>query len=300
MPLIDGFIDIPALDWCPPYDAALWIMRTRPPVASRHLTSLGDDAIRTGIDANGLNVMLDRNYYPSWSKLYEVASQGKIGLRGKPAIGLHKIEFRPVPPLDPWLRYEKRGELEEIPAEKIRAAGVEAFFNIAMQGFLNDGVLCPTEFVPETAWAYTDLEVNVRQLVRWFHPAEGKALRFGDEVNLIEPEAPRAETSAEAPQAKSSAKAAGTRNVGRRPRERDRDGALNGTRGAIYDGNLVRTPEAAAILGLSASTLEKLRLRGNGPKYAKLGRACAYSPQDLEAWAAARSRNSTSEPSGES
>ena len=300
MPLIDGFIDFPALDWCPPYDAALWIMRTRPPVASRHLTSLGDDVIRNGIDANGLNVMLDRNYYPSWSKLYEVASQGKIGLRGKPAIGLYKIEFRPVPPLDPWLRYEKRGELEEIPAEKIRAAGVEAFFNIAMQGFLNDGVLCPTEFVPETAWAYTDLEVNVRQLVRWFHPAEGKALRFGDEVNLIEPEAPRAETSAEAPQAKSSAKAAGTRNVGRRPRERDRDGAINGTRGAIYDGKLVRTPEAAAILGLSASTLEKLRLRGNGPKYAKLGRACAYSPQDLEAWAAARSRNSTSEPSGES
>ena len=177
---------------------------------------------------------------------------------------------------------------------------MEAFFNIAMQGFLNDGVLCPTEFVPETAWAYTDLEVNVRQLVRWFHPAEGKALRFGDEVNLIEPEAPRAETSAEAPQAKSSAKAAGTRNVGRRPRERDRDGAINGTRGAIYDGKLVRTPEAAAILGLSASTLEKLRLRGNGPKYAKLGRVCAYSPQDLEAWAAARSRNSTSEPSGES
>lgn len=300
MPLIDGFIDIPALDWCPPYDAALWIMRTRPPVASRHLTSLGDDAIPIGIDANGLNVMHDRNYYPSWSKLYEVASQGKIGLRGKPAIGLYKIEFRPVPPLDPWLRYEKRGELEEIPAEKIKAAGVGAFFNIGMKGFWNDGVLCPTEFVPETAWAYTDLEVNVRQLVRWFHPAEGKALRFGDEVNLIEPEAPRAETSAEAPQAKSSAKAAGTRNVGRGPRIWDRDGAINGTRGAIYDGKLVRTPEAAAILGLSASTLEKLRLRGNGPKYAKLGRVCAYSPQDLEAWAAARSRNSTSEPSGQS
>jgi predicted DNA-binding transcriptional regulator AlpA len=309
MPLIDGFIDFPALDWCPPYDAALWIMRTRPPVASRHLTSLGDDVIRNGIDANGLNVMLDRNYYPSWSKLYEVASQGKIGLRGKPAIGLYKIEFRPVPPLDPWLRYEKRGELEEIPAEKIKAAGVGAFFNIAMQGFLNDGVLCPTEFVPETAWAYTDLEVNVRQLVRWFHPAEGKNLRFGDEVIFLEPEAPpaetsaetpRAETSAEAPQAKSSAKAAGTRNVGGRPRIWDRDGAINATSGAIYDRKLVRTPEAAAILGLSASTLEKLRLSGNGPKYAKLGRVCAYSLQDLEAWAAARSRNSTSEPSGES
>jgi predicted DNA-binding transcriptional regulator AlpA len=61
----------------------------------------------------------------------------------------------------------------------------------------------------------------------------------------------------------------------------------------------VRTPEAAAILGLSKSTLEKLRLRGNGPKYAKLGRICVYSPRDLEAWVVARSRNSTSEPARE-
>ena len=58
----------------------------------------------------------------------------------------------------------------------------------------------------------------------------------------------------------------------------------------------VRTPEAAAILALSTSTLEKLRLRGNGPKYAKLGRICVYSLQDLEAWVIARSRHSTSEP----
>jgi len=57
----------------------------------------------------------------------------------------------------------------------------------------------------------------------------------------------------------------------------------------------VRAPEAAAILGINKSTLENLRLRGNGPKYAKLRRICAYSLQDLEAWAIARSRHSTSE-----
>lgn len=197
MPLIDGFIDIPVLDWGPPYSAVLWIMRTRPPVASHHAAALGYDAISTGIDANDLNLMYDRNYYSSWSKLYEVASQGKIGLRGKPAIGLHKIEFHPVPPLNPWLRCEKQGELEEIPAEKIKAAEVWAFFNIGMKGFLNEGVLCPTEFVPETAWAYTDLEVNVRQLVTWFHPAEGKTLRVGTDVNILEPEEPQATSSAE-------------------------------------------------------------------------------------------------------
>lgn len=61
----------------------------------------------------------------------------------------------------------------------------------------------------------------------------------------------------------------------------------------------VRTTEAAVILGLSKSTLEKLRLKGDGPKYAKLGKICVYAPRDLEAWAVARSRNSTSEPAGE-
>jgi len=61
----------------------------------------------------------------------------------------------------------------------------------------------------------------------------------------------------------------------------------------------VRTPEAAAILGLSKSTLEKFRLKGDGPIYAKLGKICVYAPRDLETWAVARSRNSTSEPAKE-
>lgn len=57
----------------------------------------------------------------------------------------------------------------------------------------------------------------------------------------------------------------------------------------------VRTEEAARFLGLSKSTLEKYRLTGGGPRYAKLGRICTYSLDDLQAWAAERSRNSTSE-----
>lgn len=67
----------------------------------------------------------------------------------------------------------------------------------------------------------------------------------------------------------------------------------------IYTPRRVRTPEAAAFLRLSDSTLEKLRLKGTGPKYAKLGRICVYSLEDLEEWVAARSRTSTSEASGE-
>ena len=50
----------------------------------------------------------------------------------------------------------------------------------------------------------------------------------------------------------------------------------------------------AQYVGLSRSTMEKLRLTGDGPRYAKLGKVCAYSVQDLDSWANARLRTSTS------
>ncbi|MBI5165981.1 MAG: helix-turn-helix domain-containing protein [Magnetospirillum sp.] len=58
----------------------------------------------------------------------------------------------------------------------------------------------------------------------------------------------------------------------------------------------LRTLEAASYLGLSKSTLEKYRLTGEGPKFAKLGKTCTYSLADLDDWVEARTRTSTSEP----
>ena len=55
--------------------------------------------------------------------------------------------------------------------------------------------------------------------------------------------------------------------------------------------------EAAAVLtGLSVSTLNKLRIYGEGPAYLKLGRRVAYDVADLNAWLASKRRRSTSEP----
>jgi len=46
-----------------------------------------------------------------------------------------------------------------------------------------------------------------------------------------------------------------------------------------------RTPEAAEYVGLSASTLEKRRLTGDGPRFIRLGgRAVGYEISDLDAW----------------
>ena len=59
--------------------------------------------------------------------------------------------------------------------------------------------------------------------------------------------------------------------------------------------DLVRPRAAAAFLGLSTSTLAKLRGRGDGPPFSKIGRAVVYDPADLKAWVHARRRLSTSD-----
>lgn len=60
-------------------------------------------------------------------------------------------------------------------------------------------------------------------------------------------------------------------------------------------GSVVDVLAAAELCGLSVSTLNKLRLAGGGPRYAKLGRAVRYRVSDIDAWIAASLRNSTSQ-----
>ncbi|TCP87290.1 AlpA family transcriptional regulator [Rhizobium sp. PP-CC-2G-626] len=55
----------------------------------------------------------------------------------------------------------------------------------------------------------------------------------------------------------------------------------------------LRVKQAAHHLGLSKSTLDKLRCFGGGPRYYKLGRAVVYEVTDLDAWKAERARSST-------
>jgi excisionase family DNA binding protein len=52
--------------------------------------------------------------------------------------------------------------------------------------------------------------------------------------------------------------------------------------------------EAAHYLGLSVSTLNKMRL-GSGPRYLKFGRRVLYDQRDLEEWAAQCVRKHTSQ-----
>ena len=62
---------------------------------------------------------------------------------------------------------------------------------------------------------------------------------------------------------------------------------------------ILRTPDAATYIALSASSLEKMRSAGNGPRYLRLGgRAIGYDVGDLDEWLDQRRREAT-EPSSE-
>lgn len=58
----------------------------------------------------------------------------------------------------------------------------------------------------------------------------------------------------------------------------------------------LRTGEAAHYTGLAKSTLEKLRMRGDGCPFIRIGRAVLYDPADLDEWLKAHLRKSTSDP----
>jgi excisionase family DNA binding protein len=58
---------------------------------------------------------------------------------------------------------------------------------------------------------------------------------------------------------------------------------------------MLPTNEAADCLGISKSTLNKMRVFGGGPPFLKLGRRVVYDPADLDEWLASHRRASTSE-----
>jgi predicted DNA-binding transcriptional regulator AlpA len=58
---------------------------------------------------------------------------------------------------------------------------------------------------------------------------------------------------------------------------------------------LLRTSEAARLLGLSGRTLEKHRTYGTGPTYRKIGGRVVYALDDLRGWADRGARTSTTD-----
>jgi excisionase family DNA binding protein len=58
---------------------------------------------------------------------------------------------------------------------------------------------------------------------------------------------------------------------------------------------LLSPRETAKYLNMGLSTVAKMRLRGNGPIYMKIGAKVIYRKTDLNAWLASKRRASTSQ-----
>jgi Helix-turn-helix domain len=59
--------------------------------------------------------------------------------------------------------------------------------------------------------------------------------------------------------------------------------------------NLLKPAAAAAYLGRSPSTLAKSRMKGDGPRFIKLGSSVRYDVNDLREYVVKSARRSTSE-----
>lgn len=59
--------------------------------------------------------------------------------------------------------------------------------------------------------------------------------------------------------------------------------------------NVLKTSEAADYLRRGISTLERMRLTGDGPRFIKAGKSVRYRKADLDAWLESRLVRSTSE-----
>jgi excisionase family DNA binding protein len=58
---------------------------------------------------------------------------------------------------------------------------------------------------------------------------------------------------------------------------------------------MLRTTEAAEILGVKKSTLEAWRVRGGGPIHCKMNKAVRYRKEDLDQFINSKLRTSTSD-----
>ena len=67
---------------------------------------------------------------------------------------------------------------------------------------------------------------------------------------------------------------------------------------SIIEQRYFDTKQAAAYLTVSPGTLAHMRVTGDGPRYARVGRRVIYALEDLDAWVEERKQRFTGETPG--
>ncbi len=179
------------------------------------------------------------------------------------------LVFMGCPPLGPVFRWEVEAFLT-VTGTKLSVLGEEAAGNPSLVGRLRRGASPRLRTVDRVrAWMATNATVEETRAIR---------ARFMDED-------PFAGTvtggSLDAPLPPIGSGANSEQKGGKQMKENGR--------------NYLNTREAAAWLNLSPRTLDRYRVSGDGPVFHRFGGRVRYQVADLETWASARRRVSTSD-----
>ena len=184
------------------------------------------------------------------------------------------LAFMGHPPLGPVFRREVEAFLA-VTGIKGSVLGMEAAGNPSFVGRLRRGASPRLATIDRVrAWMAAHLT-----------PEEARAIRAGttdENPFALAGTIPAGSSTAPVPPAGSGADL-----------EREGDRRMNES-----NGHYLNTREAAAWLGLSPRTLDRYRVSGEGPVFHRFGSRVRYLLADLETWASARRRLSTSDDGG--
>lgn len=222
MPIIDGGIDIPALEWCSILEAVLWIECRQIPVDPAFEAAIPDRISRVGLDEQGRSLGDPMTFQNSLGKLFALACAGGVSLHGRPALG--KIK-KTINHIGTFIASDKWGGDVHIPSEKIKEAGIAAFSEAAKFGFLSDGFCYSDTLLPKSAWAYSNTCVSFLELADRHPPAQGQSIRIGENATLTD-QANQGSNNEIGSKIEIDAGSVSIKNAGGRPRVYDWEGAI--------------------------------------------------------------------------
>jgi predicted DNA-binding transcriptional regulator AlpA len=273
MPIIDGGIDVPALEWCSISEAVLWIECRQEPIDPRWWNHLPNRLPVFTIDSQGHFISSAGIYRDSLKILYMHLCAGTVRLRGC------RIDDE-YPPIGKQSSAENCILINDDRAEIVSLDNISEINHSLLIDAASTGVLrLITINDPIEKWKFINPQASFVDLIARFPPKEGQSIRIGTDIKLLDNNILN----------NSCRKSRSSGKDNHKYESEEFDDKISGNKNIDnilrkYNGDeLLKRVEAAEYLNISVSTLEKLNSH-TGPKQIKLNRSVRYRVSDLDDW----------------